>query len=126
MQCGGSVSITFVFFIYIGVAGQVAAGRAWHSLRSFTKPSYSPHCINTNVSSKRTRTMTTDRNKRIKSIGNFLSTYYSDLNYVRQFQDFKNERLTSTEYLKKSTGTFYQFLIEFRVMRNVKKEKVGV
>ena len=29
--------------------GQVATGRAWHSLRSFTKPSYSPHCINIDV-----------------------------------------------------------------------------
>jgi hypothetical protein len=69
--------------------------------------------------------MTTDRNKRIKSIGNFLSTYNSDLNYIRQFQNFKSDRLTTADYLKKSTGTFYQFLIEFRVMRNVKKEKVG-
>ena len=69
--------------------------------------------------------MTTDRNKRIKSIGNFLSTYNSDLNYIRQFQNFKRDSLTSADYLKKSMGTFYQFLIEFRVMRNVKKEKVG-
>lgn len=69
--------------------------------------------------------MITDRNKRIKSIGNFLSTYNSDLNYIQQFQKFKTGLLAPADYLKKSTGTFYQFLIEFRVMRNVNKEKVA-
>ena len=63
--------------------------------------------------------------EQVKATGNFLSTYYTDLIYIRDFQRFKEDKISPTEYLKKSNGTFYQFLIEFRVMRNVSKERVA-
>ena len=63
--------------------------------------------------------------KQVKTIGNFLSTYYTDLDYIRNFQRFKENKISASDYLKKDTGTFYQFLIEFRVIRNVNKSKVA-
>ncbi len=62
--------------------------------------------------------------RQVKAIGNFLSTYYTDLLYIRNFQRYKQGKFPKLEYLKKGSGTFYQFLIEFRIMRNVDKNKV--
>lgn len=56
--------------------------------------------------------------KQIQAIGNFLTYYRTDLNYIRKFQDFKNEKITLENYIKKDIGSFYSFLIEFRVVRN--------
>jgi len=57
----------------------------------------------------------------IQSIGNFLAYYKTDLNYIRRFQDFKSNPDTASEYIKKDIGSFYSFLIEFRVVRNFTK-----
>ena len=54
----------------------------------------------------------------IQAIGNFLTYYKADLNYIRRFQDFKNGKITPENYIKKEEGSFYSFLIEFRVVRN--------
>ena len=59
----------------------------------------------------------------IQALGNLLSTYHSDLTYIRDFHRHKNEKLSATEYLKKSAGTFKSFIDEFRVARNVDKTK---
>jgi hypothetical protein len=56
--------------------------------------------------------------KQIQAIGNFLTYYQTDLNYIRKFQDFKNGKITAENYIKKDVGSFYSFLIEFRVVRN--------
>ncbi|OMQ08820.1 hypothetical protein [[Flexibacter] sp. ATCC 35103] len=54
----------------------------------------------------------------IQSIGNFLAYYKRDLNYIRKFQEFKKKPDNASEYIKKDIGSFYSFLIEFRVVRN--------
>lgn len=54
----------------------------------------------------------------IQSIGNFLAYYKTDLNYIKRFQDFKSNPNVASEYIKKVNGSFYSFLIEFRVVRN--------
>lgn len=58
------------------------------------------------------------KKEHIEATGNFLSTYYTDLNYIRNFQRFKQNKISSTDFVKKDIGTFYSFLIEFRVARN--------
>jgi hypothetical protein len=60
-------------------------------------------------------------NEQIQAIGNFLQYYYTDLNYIRKFQDFKANKISAIDYVRKDTGTFYSFLIEFRVVRNFSK-----
>jgi hypothetical protein len=64
-------------------------------------------------------------NNQIKTIGNFLSTYHSDLNYIRNFERFKNDKISHNEFISKEYGSFYSFLIEFRVIRNVNKNQVS-
>ena len=54
----------------------------------------------------------------IQSIGNFLAYYRTDLNYIKRFQYFKAHPEVASEYIKKDIGSFYSFLIEFRVVRN--------
>lgn len=54
----------------------------------------------------------------IQSIGNFLAYYKTDLNYIKRFQNFKINPNLASEYIKKDIGSFYSFLIEFRVVRN--------
>jgi hypothetical protein len=56
--------------------------------------------------------------KQIQTIGNYLSTYSTDLNYIKMFQYFKENKISASYYVKKDIGTFYSFLIEFRVVRN--------
>jgi len=60
----------------------------------------------------------------IQATGNFLSTYYSDLNYIRKFHRYKKNKLSIAEYTAKDIGSFYSFLIEFRVVRNFSKGSV--
>ncbi len=62
--------------------------------------------------------------EQVQTIGNFLSTYYTDLNYIQMFQDFKSNKISTDNYIKKDTGTFYSFLIEFRVVRNFSQGSV--
>jgi hypothetical protein len=54
----------------------------------------------------------------IQAIGNFLAYYYTDLNYIKQFQDVKANKISQADYIKKETGSFYSFLIEYRIVRN--------
>lgn len=61
------------------------------------------------------------KKEQIQAIGNFLSYYYTDLNYIKMFQDFKNNKISRSDYVKKEIGTFYSFLIEFKVTRNFTK-----
>lgn len=56
--------------------------------------------------------------QQIQTVGNYLSTYNTDLNYVKMFQDFKANKISAADYVTKDIGTFYSFLIEFRVARN--------
>jgi hypothetical protein len=60
-------------------------------------------------------------NEQIKAIGNFLQYYYTDLLYIKKFQDFKENKISLTDYVKKDIGTFYSFLIEFRIVRNFRQ-----
>lgn len=62
--------------------------------------------------------------KQIQAIGNFLTYYQTDLNYIKQFQDFKSDKISSKNYIEKGIGSFYSFLIEFRVVRNFPKGTV--
>jgi len=59
----------------------------------------------------------------IQALGNLLTYYHSDLLYIREFQRYKNGKIDTNEYLKKSDGTFKAFINEFRVARNVEKTK---
>ncbi len=58
--------------------------------------------------------------KHIQAIGNFLSYYETDLAYIKSFQDFKNKKGN----VNNQSGSFYSFLVEFRVIRNFVKGKV--
>jgi len=61
--------------------------------------------------------------KHIQTLGHFLANYNSDLNYISNFQTNKRLDFSDENYIKKSVGTFYKFLIEFKVIRNVRKDK---
>ena len=58
------------------------------------------------------------KKEHIEAAGHFLSTYYNDLNYIRNFQRFKKGDISETDFVRKEIGTFYSFLIEFKVARN--------
>lgn len=60
----------------------------------------------------------------IQAIGNFLSTYHSDLYDIRNFHRYKQGQISTSDYIKKGKGTFYSFLIGFRVVRNFSKGSV--
>lgn len=60
----------------------------------------------------------------IQAIGNLLSNFESDLLYIRNFQLFKKGKISPKEYCEKKQGTFYSFLIEYRVTRNFEKNSV--
>ncbi|MCB0457458.1 MAG: hypothetical protein R2776_03495 [Flavobacteriaceae bacterium] len=55
----------------------------------------------------------------IKAIGNFLQYYETDLNYIREFQNFKKGTIELSLYKDKVPNGFYKFLIEFRIIRNI-------
>tara|TARA_R110002049_G_scaffold188124_10_gene356438 strand:- start:3713 stop:4303 length:591 start_codon:yes stop_codon:yes gene_type:complete len=62
----------------------------------------------------------------IKSLGNFLSEYESDLNFITKFNCYKNNKLEIEKYLTKENGCFQKFINDFRVARNIQKDKVDV
>lgn len=66
--------------------------------------------------------MTTEN---ICAIGNFLNFYQTDLNYIKQFQEYKSGNIPPQKYIEKVRGSFYSFLIEFRVARNFYKGTVN-
>jgi hypothetical protein len=59
----------------------------------------------------------------IQATGILLETYHSDLVYIRNFQRYKQGQFSADKFVEKSAGTFYQFLIEFRVTRNFQAGK---
>jgi len=63
------------------------------------------------------------KKEQIQVIGNFLMYYYEDLKYIKMFQDFKANKIPLKDYVAKNKGTFYFFLIEFKVTRNFTKGK---
>ena len=42
-------------------------------------------------------------NKQIQALGNFLNYYQTDLNYIKQFQDFKSNKITLEQYIEKGS-----------------------
>lgn len=59
----------------------------------------------------------------IEALGNLLAYYNSDLTYIFNFSKYKKERLSNSEFLDGDHG-FQQFINEYRIARNVRKEKV--
>lgn len=53
-----------------------------------------------------------------------LQYYHSDLTYIMNFQRYKQNVISRDDYLPKSPGSFQSFLNEFRIARNVHKQKV--
>ena len=60
----------------------------------------------------------------IEALGNLMCYYNSDLNYIAYFHNFKNSKITENEYLRNEKSCFQRFLNEYKVARNVKKNKV--
>lgn len=56
--------------------------------------------------------------KQIEAIGHFLAYYYTDLLYISQFQSYIGGKISEIDYVSKTKGSFYSFLIEFRIVRN--------
>ena len=64
---------------------------------------------------------------RIKALGNLIQYYHSDLTYIRNFQLYKQNKQNKNlrnRYLLKSSGSFQNFLNEFKIARNVRKNYV--
>jgi hypothetical protein len=57
----------------------------------------------------------------IGAVGDFLKYYYTDLWYIANFQRFIKGQMSFQDYLKVGRGSFYKFLIEFKIIRNVEK-----
>ncbi|MGV8058459.1 MAG: hypothetical protein AB2L12_10610 [Smithellaceae bacterium] len=60
----------------------------------------------------------------VEALGNLICYYNSDLNYITYFHNFQNGEITENEYLCNKEGCFQRFLNEYKVARNVKKDKV--
>ncbi len=61
-------------------------------------------------------------NEQILSVGYMLSTYESDLNYFAKFISFSKKEISLNDYAQKAKGTFKNFIDEYRVARNTKKD----
>ena len=57
----------------------------------------------------------------IQATGNFLATYHQDLIFIRNFKRYKNGKIPVEYFVQKIEGTFYKFLIDYKVTRNYKK-----
>ncbi|MFI5200765.1 MAG: hypothetical protein ACHQNE_00075 [Candidatus Kapaibacterium sp.] len=53
--------------------------------------------------------------------GDFLRYYYADLRYISNFQSFLKDETNSHEFLAPGLGSFYNFLVEFKIIRNIEK-----
>lgn len=60
----------------------------------------------------------------IESLGHLLAYYKSDLGYIAKFNLFRNSKITSESYLAEKNNGFKKFINEFKVTRNVRKERV--
>jgi hypothetical protein len=65
---------------------------------------------------KKNKIMTSEQ---IQAIGIFLQYYETDLLYIKEFQKVKNQEKYFKHYLSKENSSFYSFLIEFRIIRNI-------
>ncbi len=54
-----------------------------------------------------------------KVIGEFLRYYESDLEYIVNFRRFIAGEISIADYSSKTQGSFYSFLIEFKIARNI-------
>lgn len=61
----------------------------------------------------------------IETIGGFLSTYRSDLEYIRNFQLFISGKIPKEKYLEREVGHFYDFLVTYKIVRGIKKNESG-
>jgi hypothetical protein len=59
----------------------------------------------------------------IESLGHLLAYYKSDLEYIAKFKSFMNNEKNADDYLTCNNG-FQKFINEFRVARNIRKERV--
>ena len=59
----------------------------------------------------------------IESLGQLLAYYQSDLEYIANFKLFLNNKKEVDDYLTCKKG-FQEFINEFRIARNIKKQKV--
>ncbi|EKT3967467.1 hypothetical protein NTJ12_002558 [Flavobacterium psychrophilum] len=62
--------------------------------------------------------------EQIQATGNYLTSYHNDLIFIEKFKDFKENKISENEYIEKQNGTFYSFLIAFRVARNFTQGRV--
>lgn len=60
----------------------------------------------------------------VEALGNLICYYNSDLSYITYFHNFKNGKINEYEYLCNNESCFQRFLNEYKVARNVKKNKV--
>jgi len=60
----------------------------------------------------------------IQGLGNLITWYQSDLNYISLFKKYKNSDIGDKEYLDNNKG-FQKFINEYKVARNVKKARVS-
>ena len=60
--------------------------------------------------------------EQITAVGFLLSTYESDLNYFSTFIRFSKNEISLHDYAPKAKGTFKNFIDEYRVARNTKRD----
>ncbi|MFS4469813.1 hypothetical protein [Chryseobacterium sp. T20] len=53
-----------------------------------------------------------------EAIGHFLAYYRSDLFYINEFKKYQTGYISDKDYISRNQGSFYTFLVEFRVVRN--------
>lgn len=60
----------------------------------------------------------------VEALGNLICYYNSDLRYITYFINYQNGKITEDEYLCNKESCFQRFLNEYKVARNVKKDKL--
>lgn len=60
--------------------------------------------------------------EKIKTIGYLLTSYAGDLNYFATFIRFSKDEISPDAYARKEVGTFKNFINEYRVARNTKRD----
>jgi len=58
-------------------------------------------------------------NIEVKIVGEFLRNYESDLEYLVCFRRYMRGEIPSKDYSIRGNGSFYNFLTEFRIIRNI-------
>jgi len=60
----------------------------------------------------------------IESLGHLLACYKSDLEYIAHFNLFRNNQISTEDYLTEPNSGFQKFINEFKIARNIKKKRV--